>query len=310
MTSSQADVIGGLDGAIDSLAEEFGGLFGRETVAGVVYDSLQRLGPARIKTYQPLLAYRYARQRLQDSAALAGPNRMEPVVLFVCTQNAGRSQMAAALLEHEAAGRVIVRSGGTEPAAELHAEVIDALAEAGIDTASAYPKPIAAESIQAADVVITMGCGDACPVLPGRRYLDWDLPDPAEADPGEVRTIRDEVARRVRELLDELLAPGEVAGALDQPTLRLLADPLRAHIVELLSTEALCTSHLVEITGAKQTNVSNHLRALRDAGLVTTEPCGRFTYYLLAPKALSRLSTQLADLAAAATGTLPRRACP
>lgn len=300
----------GLDGAIDSLAEEFAGLFGRETVAGVVRDSLQRLAPARIKAYQPLLAYRYARQRLQDSARLAGTRRSEPVVLFVCTQNAGRSQMAAALLEHQAAGRVVVRSGGTHPAGELHSEVVDALAEAGIDTAGAYPKPLAPETIEAADVVITMGCGDACPVLPGRRYLDWDLPDPAGADPAQVRAVRDQIADRVSHLLRELLAGDDADSALDQTTLRLLADPLRARIVELLSTEALCASHLVEITGAKQTNISNHLRALRDAGLVTTEPCGRFTYNVLAPGALTRLSEQLATLAAAATGTLPRRACP
>ena len=109
----------------------------------------------------------------------------------------------------------------------------------------------------------------------------------------------------------ETAAPPEVAaGLLDQVTLRLLADPLRARIVELLSTEALCASHLVEITGAKQTNVSNHLRALRDAGLVTTEPCGRFTYNVLVPNALARLSAQLADLASAASDTVPRRACP
>ena len=103
--------------------------------------------------------------------------------------------------------------------------------------------------------------------------------------------------------------PRSPVGPLDQVTLRLLADPLRARIVELLSTEALCASHLVEITGAKQTNVSNHLRALRDAGLVTTEPCGRFTYNVLVPHALVRLSAQLADLGTAASRTVPRRAC-
>ena len=109
----------------------------------------------------------------------------------------------------------------------------------------------------------------------------------------------------------EAAAPeGVPAGPLDQVTLRLLADPLRARIVALLSTEALCASHLVDMTGAKQTNISNHLRALRDAGLVTTEPCGRFTHNVLVPDALVRLSAQLADIAGSASGTLPRRACP
>lgn len=286
-------------------------MFSRESVEQVLLDSLERLGPARIKTYQPVLAYRFARQRLADTAANSGSVRREqPVVLFVCTQNAGRSQLAAALLEHAAQGRVLVRSAGSAPGEDLHDSVVDVLAEAGIDTGGAFPKPLTPEALEAADVVVTMGCGDSCPVLPGRRYLDWDLPDPADADADAARALRDNLADRVQLLLHELLAPAAGSEQLDGAVLRLLADPLRARIVELLGEQALCTSHLVEMTGAKQTNISNHLKLLRDAGLVRTEPCGRFTYYLLNAEPLRALAAQLNALAEAVTGDVPRKACP
>jgi protein-tyrosine-phosphatase len=127
-----------------------------------------------------------------------------PEVLFVCTHNAGRSQMAAALLKHHAAGRVHVRSAGSEPADTLNPAVVDALAEIGLDVTKEFPKPLTDEVLRAADVVITMGCGDACPIYPGRRYLDWDLEDPAGKRLEDVRPIRDEIDRRVRDLIDEL----------------------------------------------------------------------------------------------------------
>jgi protein-tyrosine-phosphatase len=127
-----------------------------------------------------------------------------PEVLFVCTHNAGRSQMAAALLDHEAAGRVLVASAGSQPARELNPAVVAALAELGLDISREFPKRLTADQVQGADVVITMGCGDACPVYPGKRYLDWDLPDPAGLSLDEVRPIRDEIARRVRDLITEL----------------------------------------------------------------------------------------------------------
>ena len=313
MTSVTADPIARMAGAIEGLSREYAGVFSRETVTEVLLDSLDRLGPARVTTYRPVLAYRFARQRLADVAAVAGTlERPQPVVLFVCTQNAGRSQLAAALMEHAAEGRVVVRSAGSEPAERLHEHVVDALAEAGVDTAGAFPKPLAPEALEAADVVVTMGCGEACPVLPGRRYVDWDLPDPAHATPEQVRALRDEISARVGRLLSELLHAdaGDAARLLDDTLLRLLADPLRARIVELLSTQALCTSHLVEMTGAKQTNVSNHLRLLRDGGLTTTEPCGRFTYNLLDPGRLRVLGARLTGLADAADQGVPRRACP
>ena len=128
-----------------------------------------------------------------------------PEVLFVCTHNAGRSQIAAALLDHQAGGRVHVTSAGSQPADQLNAAVVQAMAEIGLDISREFPKPLTDDKVQAADVVITMGCGDACPIYPGKRYLDWDLPDPAGLDLEAVRPIRDEIARRVQQLLAELV---------------------------------------------------------------------------------------------------------
>ena len=127
-----------------------------------------------------------------------------PEVLFVCTHNAGRSQMAAALLGHEAAGRIRVTSAGSQPARELNPAVVAAMAELGLDLSREFPKRLTTDQVRTADVVITMGCGDACPVYPGKRYLDWDLPDPAGLTLDQVRPIRDEIARRVRGLITEL----------------------------------------------------------------------------------------------------------
>jgi protein-tyrosine-phosphatase len=127
-----------------------------------------------------------------------------PEVLFVCTHNAGRSQMAAALLDREAAGRVRVTSAGSQPADQLNPAVVQAMAELGIDISREIPKRLTTDQVQAADVVITMGCGDACPVYPGKRYLDWDLPDPAGMTVDRVRPIRDEIRQRVMALLGDL----------------------------------------------------------------------------------------------------------
>ena len=131
-----------------------------------------------------------------------------PEVLFVCIHNAGRSQMAAALLEHHAAGRVTVRSAGSTPAEEVNAAVVQAMAELGIDISAERPKRLTTAGVEAADVVITMGCGDACPIFPGKRYLDWVLDDPAGLGVEAVRPIRDEIDRRVRGLVEELLPGG------------------------------------------------------------------------------------------------------
>ena len=134
------------------------------------------------------------------------PEPRRPQVLFVCVHNAGRSQMAAALLHHHAAGRVDVRSAGSAPADEVNPVVRAAMAELGIDLGASRPRILTADAVETADVVVTMGCGDACPVFPGRRYLDWDLVDPAGKALAEVRAIRDDIDRRVRALLVELTA--------------------------------------------------------------------------------------------------------
>jgi arsenate reductase (thioredoxin) len=128
-----------------------------------------------------------------------------PEVLFVCTHNAGRSQMAAAILDREAAGRVRVTSSGTQPSDEVNPAVVEAMAEIGIDIARQIPRRLSTGQVEAADIVITMGCGDACPVYPGKRYLDWDLPDPAGLCVAEVRPIRDEIRDRVANLIAQLI---------------------------------------------------------------------------------------------------------
>jgi arsenate reductase len=128
-----------------------------------------------------------------------------PEVLFVCVHNAGRSQMAAALLDHHAAGRVTVRSAGSAPANEVNQAVVAVMAELGIDVSREFPKRLTTDAVEAADVVITMGCGDVCPIFPGKRYLDWQLDDPAGLSVEQVRPVRDEIDRRVRALLAELV---------------------------------------------------------------------------------------------------------
>ncbi|MGW5641980.1 arsenate reductase ArsC [Saccharopolyspora sp. NPDC003752] len=127
-----------------------------------------------------------------------------PEVLFVCVHNAGRSQMAAALLQHHARGEVAVRSAGSAPAETINPAVLTVMGELGIDLSNEIPTKLTTDAVEAADVVITMGCGDACPVFPGKRYLDWELTDPAGKGVDDVRTIRDEIDRRVRHLLTEL----------------------------------------------------------------------------------------------------------
>ncbi|MDX6238625.1 MAG: hypothetical protein QOG10_3440 [Kribbellaceae bacterium] len=134
-----------------------------------------------------------------------------PEVLFVCIHNAGRSQMAAALLDHHAAGQVVVRSAGSQPANQLNPAVVEAMAELGLDISKEFPKPLTDDAVKAADVVITMGCGDECPYFPGKRYLDWELDDPAGRGIEAVRPIRDEIDARVRALFAELVPAGSAS---------------------------------------------------------------------------------------------------
>jgi len=128
-----------------------------------------------------------------------------PTVLFVCVHNAGRSQMAAGLLAKYAGPRIVVRSAGSAPADEVNAAVVEAMREVGVDVSLEFPKALTDEAVEASDVVITMGCGDACPAFPGKRYLDWDLPDPSGLPVEAVRPIRNEIDTRVRTLAEELL---------------------------------------------------------------------------------------------------------
>lgn len=196
-----------LQPAVDHLAERFAGTFSRETVTRLVLDSYDQLAVgARVDTYLPLLTQHFAADRLCATATVEGQiMKSQPEVLFVCVHNAGRSQMAAALLEHRAGGRVLVRSAGSAPGSEVNPAAVEVMAELGLDLRQAFPKPLTTEVVQASDVVITMGCGDACPIFPGKRYLDWDLDDPAGQSLDDVRRIRDDIDARVQALLQELV---------------------------------------------------------------------------------------------------------
>ena len=187
------------------LEREFEGTFGRETVERFIADSLEQLVPtATVTTFLPLLTERFARERLKALAKVEAVGSGTPGVLFLCVHNAGRSQMAAGWLRHLTGDRVMVWSGGSEPASEINPAAAEAMAEVGIDITTEFPKPWTDEVVRAADVVITMGCGDACPLYPGKRHEDWELPDPAEQDIAAVRPIRDEIGARVHTLLASL----------------------------------------------------------------------------------------------------------
>jgi arsenate reductase len=199
---------GHLERGLESLRAEFEGVFSAETVERFMAESLEALSGARLQNFVPLFVHRFARERLRALGQVEGMITKDvPEVLFVCVQNAGRSQMAAALLDHLAEGRVHVRSAGSDPADQVNPDVITAMSELGIDIGKEFPKPMTDEVVRAADAVITMGCGDACPIYPGKRYEDWEVDDPAEADLDGVRRIRDDIADRVRRLLGEVTRP-------------------------------------------------------------------------------------------------------
>jgi arsenate reductase len=195
--------------SIEALAEEFRGIFSLETVERYVNESIDRMAGARVVDFIPLFVHRFSRQRLRALAQAEGAIINDvPEVLFVCVHNAGRSQMAAALLDHHAKGRVHVRSAGSAPGDKINPAVAAAMDEWGIDLSQEFPKPLTDEFVKAADVVITMGCGDACPIYPGKRYEDWELDDPAGQPVEVVRRIRDDVDTRVQQLLAELVPAG------------------------------------------------------------------------------------------------------
>ncbi len=196
------------------LAEEFRGIFGAETVERYVADSLAALQGARVKQFLPLFAERFARDRLWALAKIEGKVATEkPTVLFLCVHNAGRSQMAAGWLQHLAGDNVRVMTGGSDPGSEVNPAVVTAMAEVGIDVSRQFPKPWTDEVVRAADVVVTMGCGDACPIFPGKRYEDWEITDPAGRDLVAVQAIRHELRGRVEALLASLSMPARPPSA-------------------------------------------------------------------------------------------------
>jgi arsenate reductase (thioredoxin) len=191
-----------LDRGVEGLVDDFRGVFSRETIERYVHESLESLPAARFSDFVPVLVHRFSRERLKALAQAEGMIAKDvPEVLFVCVQNSGRSQMAAALLHQRAAGLVHVRSAGSDPAEQINPSVVRAMEELGVDLSQEFPKPLTDEVVRAADAVITMGCGDACPMYPGKRYEDWEVEDPAGKSIEEVRVIRDEIDRRVTELL-------------------------------------------------------------------------------------------------------------
>ncbi|HSO96427.1 MAG TPA: arsenate reductase ArsC [Acidimicrobiia bacterium] len=198
-----------LRSAAARLTDEFNGVFGPETIDRFVTSSWDQLeAHATTANFVPILAERFARQRLRALARVEGHTAGgPPVVLFLCVHNAGRSQMALGWLQHLASDRALAWSGGSEPTTEVNPAAVAAMAEIGIDIGAEYPKPWTDEIVGAADVVVTMGCGDACPIFPGKRYEDWELPDPAGLGVAAVRPIRDEIGRRVRDLLASLSVP-------------------------------------------------------------------------------------------------------
>jgi len=193
----------------DRLKHEFAGL-ATDFIAGIVRSSYEELAPrATVTTFVPALTERFARERLVALEKAEGGGTTVPTVLFLCIHNAGRSQMALGFFEHYAAGRAVAWSGGSEPGNAVNPAAVEAMAERGIDITGAYPKPWTTEILRAADVVITMGCGDTCPYYPGTRYEDWELEDPAGQGVESVRPIRDDVERRVLGLLESLGVPAK-----------------------------------------------------------------------------------------------------
>jgi protein-tyrosine-phosphatase len=192
--------------AATNLQGEFAGTFGVETIELFLQTSYDQFANrAKFTHFLPLMAERFARQRLKALARVEGRHEDGvPIVLFLCVHNAGRSQMALGWFNHLAEGRAIAWSGGSEPGVEVNPAAVEAMREVGIDIGGEFPKPWTDEIVRAADVVVTMGCGDACPIFPGKRYEDWELADPEGKDVAGVRPIRDEIGERVRSLLASL----------------------------------------------------------------------------------------------------------
>lgn len=188
------------------LQQKYKGVFGQETIEAIVLDSYRQMAAkAKITEWLVATAEKLTMERLDALLRVEGRSPQDmPAVLFLCTHNAGRSQMALGWFTHLGQGRAIGWSGGSEPETELNKVAIEAMAEVGIDISGGFPKPWTKEVLAGADVVVTMGCGDACPLIPGKRYEDWDVSDPADQPLDVVRPIREEIERRVRDLLHRL----------------------------------------------------------------------------------------------------------
>jgi arsenate reductase (thioredoxin) len=194
-----------LHSAARDLHVEFRGIFGEETIESLLFDSYAELASAAtITKWLVLGAERFARQRLQALAHAESTAKDKPAVLFLCVHNAGRSQMALGWFKHFAGNRAVAWSGGSEPVAGVNPGVLAAMAEVGIDISQEFSKQWTDEFVLAADVVITMGCGDSCPLLPGKHYEDWELDDPAGKTLDEIRPVRDEIRDRVANLIEKL----------------------------------------------------------------------------------------------------------
>ena len=195
--------------AATNLQTKFAGVFSQETIERFLTSSYDQFATTTtVPNYLPLLAERFAGQRLTALARVEGKGADgQPIVLFLCVHNAGRSQMAMGFFQHLAGDRALAWSGGSEPGSQVNTAAVEAMRERGIDISTEFPKPWTEEVIRAADVVITMGCGDACPLYPGKKYLDWELDDPAGKSVDDIRPIRDEIERRVRDLLASLDVP-------------------------------------------------------------------------------------------------------
>jgi protein-tyrosine-phosphatase len=192
---------------VDRLARDYDAAFSTAEVDAVLADSYRLLArTARVVVFLPTLAERLTRERLEALATTRGlVAKRVPEVLFVCVHNAGRSQMAAALTRHYAGTALHIRTGGSDPGSRIHPEVVAAMKTIGLSLEEEFPKPLTDDVLGAADVVITMGCGDTCPYMPGKRYEDWPIDDPAHADADQVAAIRDDIDHRVRGLLASLL---------------------------------------------------------------------------------------------------------
>ena len=190
------------------LREDFAGVFAEETIQRFMGESWESLSGSKVAGFIPLFVERFTRQRLRALARVEGKlANAKPMVVFLCVQNAGRSQMAAGWMQHLAGDQVEVYSGGSDPASVVNPAAVEAMAEVDIDISNEFPEPWTDEVVRAADVIVTMGCGDSCPIFPGKRHLDWEVGDPAGLPVEEVRAIRDEIADRVRAVMDELDFP-------------------------------------------------------------------------------------------------------